>query len=113
MPRNSFPLKPSNISSAGETATGLPVVQNITTAAGSVAATNPTGPQTYAVQLNATQSCYVVFASTLAGAVASATNGFLIKGTDFAMQLGISPGMYIAAIDAGTAGSLNILELTH
>jgi hypothetical protein len=109
MSRNSFPLKPlfSNT-------TQLPVVQNITLGASGVAATNAVSAQTYAVQLNATSGCWILFAPTAAAAATvSPTNGFLFKSTDFAMQIGIPPGYFIGAVEQSAAGTLNIMELTH
>jgi hypothetical protein len=45
--------------------------------------------------------------------VATATNSLLIKATDFAEEYGISPGQYIATLENGSAGAINIVELTH
>ena len=86
MAHNSFPMKPL------QTASGLPVVQNLAVGAASAVATNPVSAQTYAVQLNCTTSAYVVFAPTSGAAVATATTGFLIKNTDYSMIIGIPAG---------------------
>jgi hypothetical protein len=43
----------------------------------------------------------------------SATNGLLVKATDFAEEYGISPGQYIATIQQGAGGLVNVVELTH
>lgn len=107
MARNSFPLKPLT------GAAGAMVVQNITTGAASVKATNPVSDQTYAVQLSATADCWVMFSMTSAGAVATASNSFLVKATDKPLRMGISPGEYIAALQKSASGTLNLLELTH
>ena len=44
---------------------------------------------------------------------ATATNSLLIKATDFATEYGISPGQFISALENGSAGVINIIELTH
>lgn len=107
MSRNSFPLKPLYNNA------GAMVVQNITTGAASVQATNPVSAQTYGVQLSCTSDCWVVFSNTSAGAVATASNSFLLKASDPSLHIGISPNQYIAALQRTAAGTLNILELTH
>lgn len=44
---------------------------------------------------------------------ATATNGVLIKSTDFAQEYGISPGQYISILENGSAGAVNVVEITH
>lgn len=44
---------------------------------------------------------------------ATATNGALIRSTDYAQEYGISPGQFIATLQVTATGTLNIVELTH
>lgn len=44
---------------------------------------------------------------------ATATNALLVKATDWPVEYGISPGQYIAVLENGTAGAVNIVEITH
>lgn len=67
-------------------------VQNVTTGAATVLATNVMGPQTYAVYLNATADTWVRFSDAAAGAVASAS------------QTVATPGVFTTAVQAFTAG---------
>lgn len=83
MSRNSFPMK-VNFSTA----------QNITTAANNVTAPKPMGAQTYAVQINATSSTWILMSDPTAGAaVASAS------------QTVATPGVFTTAVQAYTAGT--------
>lgn len=107
MSRNSFPMK------AVFSAPNVMVVQNITTGAASVKATNAVGLQTYAVQLACTANAWILIADTSAGAVATATNSFLLLANGPSIQMGISPGQFIAALQVTATGTVNILELTH
>lgn len=93
--------------------TGGMIVQNITTGAASVKATNAVSAQTRAVQLTCGADCWVVFSDTSAGAVATATNSFLLQAADPPLQIGIKPGQFIAALQVTATGDLNILELTY
>lgn len=44
---------------------------------------------------------------------ATATNSLLLKLTDTPIQMGISPGQWISALQVTATGTLNVVELTH
>ena len=83
--------------------------QNLTIGAASVAST-AVGSQTYAVRLSATGNCHVAFGP----APTAVATDMLVKSTDRALDVAVSPGDKIAVIqDAASTGTLNIVELTH
>lgn len=78
-----------------------------------------TGLTTTACELSATSAGTGIQCTASAACVinpiqpATATNSLLIKATDFAEEYGISPGQFISVLENGSAGAVNIVELTH
>lgn len=78
-----------------------------------------TGLTTTACELSATPGGTGIQVTASAACVinpltqASATNGVLIKASDFAQEYGCSPGQFISIIENGAAGAVNIVEIDH